>query len=110
MKQWAGKSLLERVALFKRRFPYTHITVYKIRKLYRFMKIKKKLVRVGKTVPSRTVNLAAVEAINLADDCRSATLNSFRIVQLDEMIVSKTCFPKFDWALKLKNTTESGIR
>ena len=69
------------------------------------MKIKKKLVRVGKTVPSRTVNQAAVEAINLADDCRSATLNSFRIVQLDEMIVSKTTFPKFDWALKLQNTT-----
>ena len=101
MKQWAGKSLLERVALFKRRFPYTHITVYKIRKLYRFMKIKKKLVCVGKTVPSRTANQAAVEAINLADDSRSAILNSFRILHLDEMMVTKTTFPKFDWSLKL---------
>ena len=65
------------------------------------MKIKKKLMRVGKSVPSRTANQAAVEAINLADDCRSAILSSFKILHLDEMIVSKTTFPKFDWSLKL---------
>ena len=105
MKLWAGRSLLERVALFKRRFPYTHITVYKIRKLYRLSKIKKKMIRVGKDIPSRSVNRAVEEAINLAEDCRSAVLNGFRIVQLDECMCTKKTWPKTDWSFKRQNTT-----
>ena len=35
LKRWAGKSMAERTMLFKRRYPYAHITMYKLRKLYR---------------------------------------------------------------------------
>ena len=48
LKQWAGKSLIERATLFKKRFPYTHITVYKLRKFYLEEKIKKKAIRISK--------------------------------------------------------------
>ena len=34
LAQWAMKSLVERVALFKRRYPNAHCTVCKLRKLY----------------------------------------------------------------------------
>lgn len=48
LHQWMTKSLLERVQLFKRRYPTTHITVYKLRKLYREKRIRKKKVQVTK--------------------------------------------------------------
>ena len=34
-RSWSGKSLEERTALFKWKFPHAHITPYKLRKLYR---------------------------------------------------------------------------
>ena len=48
LDRWAGKSLEERVQLFKRRYPGAKTTGYKIRKLYTKHKIRKKLVKIGK--------------------------------------------------------------
>ena len=42
LSNWASYSLEERVCLFMRRYPYTKISVYKLRKLYRKYKIRKK--------------------------------------------------------------------
>ena len=55
LRKWSGNSLEERVKLFKKRYPYSHCTIYKLRKFYKEMKIKKKLVRVGKILPPRAV-------------------------------------------------------
>ena len=63
------------------------------------------MIRVGKDIPSRSVNRAVEEAINLAEDCRSAVLNGFRIVQLDECMCTKKTWPKTDWSFKRQNTT-----
>ena len=52
-KQWAGKSLDERVALFKNKYPYAHITIYKLRKFYRQNKIKKKSITLTKIITSK---------------------------------------------------------
>ena len=41
---------------------------------------------------------------NLAEDVRSAHLQSFRILYCDEMMVTKRSIPKSDWSLKYKNT------
>ena len=35
LHSWATRSLAERVQLFKRRYPTSKITIYKLRKLYR---------------------------------------------------------------------------
>ena len=92
---------MERVALFKRRFPYTHITVYKIRKLYRLSKIKKKLVRVGKVLPSRAASRALDDVLNLADDVRAALVSGYRLLQVDEAVYTKRTLLKSDWSKKL---------
>ena len=55
LKLWSAKSIEEWVALFKQRYPYAHITIYKLRKFYKENKIKKKLVRIGKVLPERAL-------------------------------------------------------
>ena len=42
-------SLEERVRLFKKRYPGTKTSIYKLRKLYTKHKIRKKVIRIGKT-------------------------------------------------------------
>ena len=49
LDKWAAKSLEERVQLFKRRYPNAKISTYKLRKLYAKHKIRKKVIRIGKT-------------------------------------------------------------
>ena len=46
MKEWAIKNLTERVALFKRRYPNSHCTIQKLRKLYKEKKIKLKKMKI----------------------------------------------------------------
>ena len=60
------------------------MSVYKLRKFYKEMKIKKKLVKIGKVLPPRTLPRAAEDTMNLADDVSGANLQGFRIVQIDE--------------------------
>ena len=67
-------SLAERVAMFKKRFPYAHCTVYKLRKLYRQYGIKKKQIRKIKVLPPAAAYGALEEAINLQADVRSSVL------------------------------------
>ena len=54
------------------------------------MKIKKKLVKIGKVLPPRALPRAAEDAMNLADDVRGANLQGFRIVQIDEAMYTKS--------------------
>ena len=49
LEKWASKSLEERVCYFNRRYPNSKTTTYKIRKLYAKNKIRKKVIRIGKT-------------------------------------------------------------
>ena len=69
------------------------------------MKIKKKLVRIGKVLPPRAVPRAMEDAMSLADDVRSGILAGFRLVQIDEAMYTKRVLPKSDWALKYKNSS-----
>ena len=52
MKSMVGMSLDERCAVIKQRFKDTHVSIHKLRKLYREEKIRKKVVRFTK-LPSR---------------------------------------------------------
>ena len=48
LRQQASYSLEERLAMFKRRYPNSKVTVYKLRKLYKQYGIKKKVIRKAK--------------------------------------------------------------
>ena len=93
-----------RSALFKRRFPYAHATVYKMRKFYKEHKIKKKSIRFSKLPAPRHFANIQEDIMNLKQDIESAALGGFRIVQLDEMMVTKNTFPSHDWS-KCKHNT-----
>ena len=104
LQRWAGRSLDERIMLFKRRYPQAHITIYKLRKLYRMNRIKKKLLRITKVPVSRTLPFLYDEILDLKDDVQSAIIQRFKVVYADEMLVTKKTFPKADWS-KLKQNT-----
>ena len=70
----------ERVALFKQRYPYSHCTIYKLRKLYKKTGIKRKMIRRVKIIPPRSHRAAIDEVMDLLADVRSAVLQGFRIV------------------------------
>ena len=48
LDKWVSKSLEERACLFKKRYPDSKVTVYKLRKLYTKFKIRKKAIIYGK--------------------------------------------------------------
>ena len=103
MYKWATKSLEQRVVLFKRRYPNSKITVYKLRKLYSQMKIKKKVISRNK-IPSRNdLEKITIQAAEYANDIQMAIERRFRIIQLDECVVTKNTIPKTAWSLKKMN-------
>ena len=58
-----GISLTERVDILKTLMPDTHITIYKLRKLYKELKIKKKKISFTK-LPDRTQAKKIKKAVN----------------------------------------------
>ena len=48
LDKWVSKSLEERACLFKKRYPDSKVSVYKLRKLYTKFKIRKKAIIYGK--------------------------------------------------------------
>ena len=58
--------------LFKRRYPYAHVTIYKLRKLYHEEKIKKKSIRITKIPTPKQQQNIQQDIIELKDDLQSA--------------------------------------
>ena len=102
---WSSKSLESRVRLFKRRYPGTKMTSYKIRKLYSKHKIKKKVISMGKTPKRASLLDIAIQAAELAQDLQLAKERGFKIVQLDEFVVTKHTWPTHAWYLPKGNIT-----
>ena len=90
--------------MLKRRYPYAHVTKYKLRNVYKEKKIKLKLVRKSKEIPGKVLPNFTQDLIEYTEDMRSAIDAGFRIVQLDEMMVTKTTMPKRDWAKIRQNS------
>ena len=65
MRQQSCKSINERVALFKQRYPYAHCTTYKLRKLYKETGIKRKMIRRVKIIPPKSLRAGIDEAMDL---------------------------------------------
>ena len=68
LDSWTSLSLEERLVVFKQRYPNSLVTVYKLRKLYKQYKIRKKVIRIRKipTVPQQWQVL--LQAVDLEQD------------------------------------------
>ena len=95
----------ERVAFLKQRYPYAHVTIYKQFKLYHEKKIRLKKVQPEKMILNKQLPNIYQDVIELVDDVKSALLQGFRIVQIDEMMVTKRTFPTHDWSKLHTNTS-----
>ena len=101
----AGRSLAYRVALLKLRYPHAHVTIYKLRKLYRIKKIKKKVVKFLKVPMKNRYPQIQQDIIELTEDLNSAHIQGFKIIQIDEMMVTKRTLPSHCWSNAHSNTT-----
>jgi hypothetical protein len=88
---------------FKRRFPGGYITPYKLRKLYQGQKIRKKYLRFTKLPDEPKQIEIAEKAAVLGREIRFALSDGFRLVYLDEMMVTKRSLPKSEWSKKNQN-------
>ena len=67
------------------------------------MKIKKKVISRNK-IPSRNdLEKITIQAAEYANDIQMAIERRFRIIQLDECVVTKNTIPKTAWSLKKMN-------
>ena len=103
MDRWAARSLEERVQLFRRRYPNTKITSYKLRKFFKETKIKDKVIRLEKQPKPQDMIDRVVEAADLATAVKLALERKFRIVQLDECMVTRRTMLKHAWSRKRTN-------
>ena len=65
MSRWAARSLKERVQLFRRRYPTAKISVYKLKKLYKEKKIRRKVIRLTKAPKQASLMDIAIQAAEL---------------------------------------------
>ena len=105
LDNWASKSLEERVRLFKRRYPESKITVYKLRKLYSKHKIRNKCIKYGKVPRVASLMDIVMQAVDLSQEVQDGVDRRFRIIQLDECVVTKKTAPKHAWTLPKTNIT-----
>ena len=103
LMECCGMSLMERCMEFRRRFPSGYITPYKLRKLYRELKIRKKYLRYTKLPDEPKQEEIALKAAKLGREVRFALSQRFRIVYLDEMMVTKRTLPQTAWSHKMHN-------
>ena len=91
------------MCLFKRRYPQTQTTIYKLRKLYSKYKIRKKCIRIAK-IPSRPALEDIIMQFNdLSNDVSMALERGFRIIYLDECMITKRTNPTHVWTLPKTN-------
>ena len=89
--------------LFKKRYPDSEITPYKLRKLYKEHKIRKKLIQNAKKPKKITLEEIVLQANDMHQDIKMAIERNFRIVQLDECMVTKRTIPTHAWTLPKTN-------
>ena len=88
--------------LFKRRWPEDHITSHKLRKLYKKYMIRQKMLRYCKLPLESRDERIYDAAMILQRRVKYCTEAGFRIIMLDEMMVTKSTFPKVEWSLPNK--------
>ena len=77
--------------------------MYKLRKLYKDLMVRKKAIMKNKILDRAGLENVVIQAVELTNDVRRAAERRFRIVQLDECYVTKNTLAKTAWSLKKTN-------
>ena len=93
----------ERMQLFRRRFPNSKITSYRLRKFFKEITLRKKCIRLDKLPKPADVQDQLLQRVDLANDVQMALERRFRIVQLDECMVTRRTLPTHAWSQKKTN-------
>ena len=99
LNSWVSKSLEERVRLFKNRYPESRITAYKLRKLYLKHKIRKKCIKIGKIPKVASLMDIVIQVAELGQDVQDGIDRKYRIIQLDECVITKKTMSTHAWTL-----------
>ena len=80
LTEWAHKSLPERLALIKKRYPNFHCTICKLRKLYKEKKIRMKKVRKTKIIDGNEQWRITYQAAELSQSVSMALERKCRVI------------------------------
>ena len=89
--------------VINKKYPGAKANTYRLRKFYKEQLIRKKVVALTKIPDRPQMEKITIQAAELANDVRMAVERGFRIVQLDEVYVTKNTIPTHVWSLKKEN-------
>ena len=103
LKAWAGYTIDERVVLFHRRFPHKVISAVGLWRFYRAHGIKRKQVRVQKSMPAPHLHNFTEQRERVLRELRAAREKQLPIVYLDELAFTKRTMMFRDYSARNKH-------
>ena len=98
MRSQVGLSIAERRAQFLHRYPDRQISTTKYWTLYRRHRIRKKKIRITKINDENRERRIMRELEYMATQLREMVARGFRIVYLDETMVTTKTIPTHEWS------------
>jgi len=103
LEQWAGLTMKQRTVLFHRQFPDKRIAVTSLRRLYLRHQIRRKKVRLEKTMTQRVRRNFAQNCQRLLAEMEQAEREGRLLVFADETLFTKRALKQREWSAKNSN-------
>ena len=100
LRSQAGKSLAERVALFNRQFGARVISIYKLRRIYRELGIKRNKLRLTKVMTEQTRTRVEEGIVSLKSSYDLMIQQGYEVVYLDEFVITSKTYQDRTWMIK----------
>ena len=100
LRSQAGKSLAERVALFNRQFGAKVISIYKLRRIYRELGIKRNKLRLTKVMTEQTRTRVEEGIVSLKSSYDLMIQQGYEVVYLDEFVITSKTYQDRTWMIK----------
>ena len=98
LKMQIGMSLAQRCAAFEKKYAGKKMTVYYLRKIYREAGIRRKKIKKTKIVDEQQRARMKQQAIEAHDRVQSLSGLGYRIIYLDEVMVTKSTIPTHEYS------------
>jgi len=103
LEQWAGLTMQQRAVLFHRRFPDKRIAITTLRRLYLRHGIRRKKVRLEKTMTQRVRRNFVQNCQRLLAEMEQAEREGRLLVFADEILFTKRALKLREWSAKNSN-------
>jgi len=103
LELWAGLTMKQRTVLFHRQFPDKRIAVTSLRRLYLRHKIRRKKVRLEKTMTQRVRRNFAQNCQRLLAELEQAKCDGRLLVFADEILFTKRAIRLREWSARNSN-------